>query len=156
MFWSAVIGVALGNGAATLLMFAVKLVTVPTLLYTEQESRICELTMARNRRQLAARLARQSERVVHEFWANKPNGNNADEVSAWRNGIDRWHAETLRIMEQEGCTEPEIGSVRTVGNLTQFERPGGGIYHPIGRINQGLLMIEGYRRRLQAVIDKHE
>jgi hypothetical protein len=119
-----------------------------------------ELTVARaermtsdKRRELAGLLRHQSEIAVNNYWAKPPQKD--EDIQPWIEGIRGWHNQTLEIMKTKGCTEAEIGSVRALGNLAEFN-PTGIRYSWDGTVNTWLTMLDGYRQRLEIVIRRYD
>ena len=119
-----------------------------------------ELTSLRNvrltqeqRKDLAKRLSRMVERATNELWVKRPKGQPA--IDEWRKAISNWHMETLQIMEQGGCSESEIASVRTLGNLALFN-PSNHRYANDQERQRGMIMIDGYRQRLEPIIRRYD
>ena len=136
----------------------------PFAVHQEQADRIVNLESElgaalaarlsiQERKQLAADLSSKSEAAVHQLWTSNPQTD--AQVDTWLAAINQWHQETLQIMQAGGCTEPEIRSVRALGNLTEFN-PFNRRYSSNGRIQRGKIMIDGYRQRLKPIIERYD
>jgi hypothetical protein len=105
------------------------------------------------RKDLAAKLSHQSQRA-HEL-RSSPKSDRDEDVQPWLDAIAAWHAETLQVMRDGGCSQPEIHSVETLGNLAEFN-PRGVRFSGSGQINTALLRLDGYRQRLAPIIQKYD
>ena len=137
----------------------------PFAEYQDQASRIFSLegqlasahaqslTSAR-RKEIVDALSRKLKEAAR-LWKHRPQTD--AEIEPWVALIEGWKDGTLEIMRRGGCSPVDIVAIQTLadGNLAQFN-PNKHRFSGNGRIHRGLITLDGYRQKLEAIIRRYD